>query len=636
MLNSPDYRSPANLQKVASTFDERWYVATYWRDLGDLRQAGENPLDFYLRIGGRLGHDPHPLFSELFFRTRNAAIYERLKSSPADFGYLLYCAGSALDALRLRHVANPQQCEGWRALTIRVDRKFIAANYPVDPALHISALDFYLQAPREAAVSPNARFSERYYRALYGDVEREILKGNLISGYQHFLASGMAEGRQSISVEAFEKDLTAFGLTDDPDTTEIKTQLENNIPGVTQAVEFAFLKEFEHLTDPITIKQSGSGGKGFLVFIPYYFPEIFFGGYIAFFDLLRGLKQRHGGNLKLVIVRKVAQPDSLQVNMDRVSKSAPDTAALFSSFHLMPDNRTIEIDGPYGVISFCAETHFLASDAARQLNVTPVFMIQDYEPDYNPAGSLRTFTRSAYDLPHIGVYNSAKLHEYFRDFTDIAPVRAAGYRYVTFENDIKPMPLDFDTFKTRHTAKAKRRLIAYARPEFLGGRNEFATIVLALRQAILLGHIDETAWEFSGIGSVLPRPDIALTGRSKMGFIPKLALEKYEEYVLSGDVGISVLSTPHPGIIHFQMAKFGLATVTYQTPGRSAEWLKAQNGNIVPAPSTIDGLCEAIAKAVQLSADIETRYRNAIEPGPMDNSRNADDAARLLLELMSR
>ena len=236
----------------------------------------------------------------------------------------------------------------------------------------------------------------------------------------------------------------------------------------------------------------------------------------------------------------------LEININRIDQSSPDLSGLFSSYHLLQKSRTIDVDGKYGVISFCAETHFVASDAARQLNVSPYFHIPDYEPDFSSAGSVKTFVRSSYDLPHRGLYNSRKLYEYFRDIAGVEQTRDAHYRYVTFENTIRPMPWDRQTFRERHLSKEKKRLIMYARPEPVGARNDFALIVVALRKALQRGYFDESRWSFHGIGAMTAFPALELSPQSKLEVVPKLPLKEYEEFLLQGDMGISVISTPHP------------------------------------------------------------------------------------------
>jgi hypothetical protein len=598
------YRTPALLGQVAATFDAAWYVATYQRDLQAHAKPGESPLDFYLRTGARIGHDPHPTFSELYFRTANEAAYRRVLRTSQEFGYLLLLGGFRGLFTGAPRTANAAECENWRIVTTAIDRDFVAANYSIDRSQYVSELDFYVRGSRQQAISPSADFREADYRRAHTHIDNDIRKGKLISGYHEFLAAQLEYGGPSAANAAARRDEAIPGADDGI------RYLERTIPGSTRPLELGLINEIDYLAAPVTIKRSGRKGRGFLVCIPYFIPELFFGGYGAFFALLRKLKELGGGDLKLVVVRKIPSKDDLRLNIERIRHSMPEVASLFSSYHLLQEDRTIEVDGDCGVISFCAETHFIASDAARQLGVAPYFHIPDYEPDFSSAGSVRSFVRSSYDLPHRGLYNSQKLHEYFRDVAAVQQVRDAAYRYVTYENPIKPMPWGRQKFLDHHAGKDKKRLIVYARPEFVGARNDFALIVLALKQALRSGCVDETRWTFHGIGAMAAYSDIELSPRSRLDIIPKLPPAEYEDFLLQGDVGISVISTPHPGIIHFQMAAFGLTTITYATANRSADWLRSQSRNLIPCQPSIEGLCKAIGRAVAESADLAARYEN--------------------------
>ena len=206
------YWTPPNLEKIAATFDERWYAVNYWRDLNDLKRPDERPLDFYLRVGGRLGHDPHRNFSELYFRTFNAELYAHLRSAPQDFGYLVF-VDETWEKFAPWAIPTPSQCENWRVLAVAVDRKFVAAKYSIDQKKYVSALDYYIRCSRHSPISPSRSFSEAYYRSANPDVSARILRGELISGYHHFRLHGAHEGRSVRSVEDFEaKSPPAVGI----------------------------------------------------------------------------------------------------------------------------------------------------------------------------------------------------------------------------------------------------------------------------------------------------------------------------------------------------------------------------------------------------------------------------------------
>src|SRR5688572_10195565 len=117
----PNYWTKTNLARIEAGFDEQWYTATYFRDLAELKQPNESPFDFYLRVGGRMGHDPNHAFSELFFRTSNSKVYAHLRAHPRDFGYLLFQGGFREKFFLKPKTATLLQSEHWRQLIVALD-----------------------------------------------------------------------------------------------------------------------------------------------------------------------------------------------------------------------------------------------------------------------------------------------------------------------------------------------------------------------------------------------------------------------------------------------------------------------------------------------------------------------------------
>ena len=168
MWRKRDLWAEATLRRLAETFDEPWYSATYQRDLDVYKTPKETPLGFYMRMGARIGHDPHATFSELYFRTANPRAYKHLLKAPKDFGYLLFVAGfrEGENGEEEPKTLGPLECENWRVLTTALDREFIAANYVIDRKKYISELDFYIRCAGAEPISPSAAFSEQRYRAV--------------------------------------------------------------------------------------------------------------------------------------------------------------------------------------------------------------------------------------------------------------------------------------------------------------------------------------------------------------------------------------------------------------------------------------------------------------------------------------
>jgi hypothetical protein len=443
-------------------------------------------------------------------------------------------------------------------------------------------------------------FDAAWYLRTYRDVADAG-----VDPLRHYIESGIKEGRRPNESPAWAEAAL----------NKKEGRIERNIPGLSRPVELGILKDLEYLTRPINVRiVDGTSNKcRYLIFVPHYFQEILFGGYLAFFEFVRGLQRESNCELELVIVREVPDPSFLEDNLARMRQHQPKIASLFSKVHYLPDIDELEIVGRPGVVSYCAETHYVACDVAQKIGVLPIFFIQEYEPDFHAAGSLKTFVRGAFELPHIGVYNSTILCEYFRQHSGVVRVREPGYRCVAFENPIKPMPWTLEQFRASHATKPTKHLIVYGRPEPHGARNEFAIIVLALKRTLKLGYLDHREWSFVSIGSLVTEDEIELSKDSKLKIVTKLPYSEYEQFLLLGDVGISLISTPHPGIVHFQMASFGLITITNTTELRTPEWLRGQSANLLPIQLTVEALSKALKSASALADDLETRHRQAVE-----------------------
>ena len=111
---------------------------------------------------------------------------------------------------------------------------------------------------------------------------------------------------------------------------------------------------------------------------------------------------------------------------------------------------------------------------------------------------------------------------------------------------------------------------------------------------------------------------------------PKMPIDDYENLLKESDVGISLISTPHPGIIHFQMASFGLSTVTNTTAIRTAESLRALSANIVPSALSLVEMPGRIRQAMHHSADFEARYANALALRTVDYDQEIARVAAFL------
>lgn len=592
------------LDLVRSQFDEPWYLQTY----GSVLPGGDdfNAFNHYVRVGARLGHDPNPGFSELLYRQAHHDIRAHLLAVPWTFGFVHWVHQGRTEVGR--RVFSPSEMADVRRVFVNLDLHFLATEYHFACESHLSPADYYFENVKAWKLSPSAEFSEEAYLLDNPDVLQSLEGTGLLSGFDHFLRTAIKERRKVVSHARFkaERDATYERLASERERHHARDALEQNMRGVTHPTALDLVHSFEFFNKPVRVELE-EGPSVLLVVVPHFLPEVLFGGYQTFFEALDALR-RKGLRLRLLVAGSI--PSSLHAhNLMRMRRTEARWIDLFDRIDLLDERRAVALPPDYDVISYSAETHYIARSISAPTGRLPFFFIQDYEPDFHPSGDMRTFSHAAFHIPHRGIYNSAKLFEYFRARTDIFAAQGPSYRHVFFENWIRPMP-EGGHLPARGPDR-RRRLIFYGRPESHATRNVFGTFLLGLRKALARGVFDVPAWDFVSVGSLIHEEEFDLGHDARLRMITKLPNPAYEELLLTGDIGASFISTPHPGIIHFQMAAFGLTTLTNVTDLRTQEWLSEQCGNLLGVGLSIDAIAEGLARAVSVSQDMEARHRMA-------------------------
>lgn len=596
-------------------FDPAWYEETYKRDLLDLREEGETAADFYLRIGGELGHDPNPRFSEILYRARNMDVRKAIIAGKIKTGYVHWIKYGALE--QTRHPFSSTKIDQTREIYLALDQRFLLKTYTWRSTLYMNAADYYFSCVTEHELSPSPAFSEAGYRARHPDVDSAIIQGKLKSGFEHFLLTTGNEARAVISHKQHLKAMADAAVSRKYTATRIA--LEDNIPGVTALTALTMLDSIEFYSGKVNVRRTPPVGPGgLLVLVPNFLPEILFGGYLAFFGYLRQLAAETGIGLELMLISR-SSLEKYEGNLMRMSIKEPKVYNMFNRFqHFDVEKREVDIPENYHVISYCGELHRIALKIAQTADQKPIFFIQEYEADFHANNDMRSFNDSAFLLPHHAVYNSHKLIEFFQKKTAVFDRAGPEYKYTAIENPLQKLGVTKKRYKEMNKGKKVRRFIMYGRPEGHAARNHFAMSVFALRQAILQGVFAEGSWEFYSIGALGEVKDIDLIGEDKLRIMPKISKAAYEEFLQTGDVGMSIITTPHPGIVHFQMAAYGLPTITNKTELRDDAWLASQNQNLVPVEMSPESIIDGFRIAVDRAKNLETRYDNAVNSPAMD------------------
>jgi hypothetical protein len=103
--------------------------------------------------------------------------------------------------------------------------------------------------------------------------------------------------------------------------------------------------------------------------------------------------------------------------------------------------------------------------------------------------------------------------------------------------------------------------------------------------------------------------DIALPNGVVLRSRGKVSWEDYPEVLRSGDIGLSLMLSPHPSHPPLEWAASGIVCVTNLFEGKD---LAQYSPNIVSVMPTVEGLCAGLEEAWSRSADFASRKKGAV------------------------
>ena len=162
-------------------------------------------------------------------------------------------------------------------------------------------------------------------------------------------------------------------------------------------------------------------------------------------------------------------------------------------------------------------------------------------------------------------------------------------------------------FHEMRQADDRRRFFFYARPDNV--RNLFLRGLEAVKEAIVCGILDPDEWELYFVGTGIP--PITLPHGAVPIVSENLPWSEYAALVRRVDVGLSLMSTPHPSYPPLDLAACGAVAVTNRFGPKQS--LDAYSKNIVCTDMSRDALVDGLSAAVALASDGPRRglnYRN--------------------------
>ncbi|MBC8386092.1 MAG: hypothetical protein H8E57_11300 [Candidatus Cloacimonetes bacterium] len=368
------------------------------------------------------------------------------------------------------------------------------------------------------------------------------------------------------------------------------------------------IADAEFKIKPVEIhKLQSDGRKRVSVFISDIDFNHFFGGYIGMFNFAK-LFHENGYKVRIIITNNnVIKLEQWRIKILKY-KGLKDIFDIFDYESIFLRNKKYEFFENEELVATSWWTANVVESIRSQLNKTKfIYLIQDFEPLFYPSGAYYSLALASYSFPHSAVFSTKFILDYFREkslgvFSRPNEEQEAIY----FENAVvisKPS----NRMKKRQTKK----LLFYFRPEDHAARNMFEIGFLALKKAIMEGAFNEEKWEFWGIGSLLSdKTKIRITANHDLRIIHKLDLEEYKELLPEFDVGLSLMLSPHPSLVPFEMCSAGLNVVTNSYENKTEQALHDISKNFYVAAPTVDSIKDSISKAVKNVEQYEDRIAN--------------------------
>jgi glycosyltransferase involved in cell wall biosynthesis len=371
------------------------------------------------------------------------------------------------------------------------------------------------------------------------------------------------------------------------------------------ASEPAGAAHLQSMIEPLRLAVSPGAPARVNVVVPTIDLGHFFGGYIAKFNLARKLAE--GGRKVRVVV--IDEPFYLPADWRREIERFEGLAGISEliEIELAHDrDRSLEVSPDDRFIATTWWTAHVAHRATRDLGAGRfLYLIQECEPLTMPMGSEAALARQSYDFPHLALFSTEFLRDYFRRHgLGVFAGPDGDADSAAFENAITAVRPPTE----EEMRDSERKLLFYARPELHAERNMFELGMLALAQASEEGALD--GWELHGIGAQQPG-EVRLGSELRLKLLERQGQSNYAGLLRGHAVGLSLMLTPHPSLVPLEMAAAGMPVVTNTFENKTGEALGEISENLIAVEPTIEGIRDGIREAVAASADHERRRRGA-------------------------
>ena len=242
-----------------------------------------------------------------------------------------------------------------------------------------------------------------------------------------------------------------------------------------------------------------------------------------------------------------------------------------------------------------------------------IYFIQDFEPIFFPHGSDFIHAHESYEFPHFPIISTDFLHVWFREkkyglYKHIDSSTADQLSFAAQPAIKRWKQLNKSDFAAPNRTRV---LISYARKH--ADRNAYALLIDSLSVAVCEG-IFKGDWRFIGLGSLQDYKIYLGTHCGKRVLFDikvNIPEPEYLQLVRKGDIGVSLMISPHPSLPPFDFAAAGLISVTNSFYTKTKEMFESISQNFVVTEPYVSDIVKGLAVAVNRSEDIDARQRNA-------------------------
>ena len=231
-----------------------------------------------------------------------------------------------------------------------------------------------------------------------------------------------------------------------------------------------------------------------------------------------------------------------------------------------------------------------------------IYMIQDYETIFYPNSSISALIDATYNFDYNALFSTNILRDFFYK-ENIGNIKNKITE--SFETSASTNLPTYEKFKKNRSVK--RNFVFYGRPN--RDRNMYDFGLYLIQQAIEQGFLKEYMWNFYSVGS--KEKVIRLSNRVKMQALPYMGVDDYKKWMVSADLCLSLMLSPHPSMVPIDFALSGSMVVTNIYKNKDEKTLQNICENILAGKPEIDALLQKIKQAVSLVDKHEMRYANA-------------------------